>query len=105
MTNQAISAKTQETVHLCVLLQSEQRFETLYLRYIESPHAISPRSYLWLRMPAFCTCSGRVLLVFASAELQGMALNVAMEARTPRTLIEPAALQALFVQVRVWLCN
>jgi hypothetical protein len=46
-----------------------------------------------------------VLLVFASAELQGMALNVAMEARTPRTLIEPAALQALFVQVRVWLCN
>jgi DNA-binding IclR family transcriptional regulator len=56
MTNQVISAKTQETMHLGVLLQSEQRFETLYLGNIESPHAISPRSYLGLRMPAFCTC-------------------------------------------------
>ena len=65
--------RTRQSAHLAVLHGTE----ILYLRNIDSPHAIRPRSYLGVRMPAFCTSEGRALLadcmagdrVFAMAQL------------------------------------
>ena len=96
----ALCDQTGETVHLGVLLHTETRFETLYVRNIESPHAIRPRSYLGVRMPAFCTCEGRVLLAFGPSAQEQQVLSLPLEPRTSSTVTDPKKLQPILERIR-----
>ena len=92
----ALCDQSGETVHLAVLHGSE----ILYLRNIESRHAIRPRSYLGVRKPAFCTSEGRALLAFSPPMLIANALRADLQPRTVHTVVEKAELQRLLTEVR-----
>lgn len=87
---------TQETVHLAVL----HGVEILYLRNIESPHAIRPRSYLGVRMPAFCTCEGRALLAYGTPTLVAEVLAGKLTPRTAHTITAKKTLSEKLAEVR-----
>jgi IclR family transcriptional regulator, KDG regulon repressor len=92
----ALRDQTGETVHLAVL----HAHEILYLRNIESQHVIRPRSYLGVRMPAFCTSEGRAMLAFLPPTLLADVLRMPMDSRTPRTVTDPRQLARLLAEVR-----
>lgn len=85
-----------ETVHLAVLHERE----ILYLRNIESQHAIRPRSYLGVRMPAHCTSEGRALLAFSPPLLVAGVMRSGLSPRTSHTVTEKTALTRLLAAVR-----
>lgn len=87
---------TGETVHLAVLDGNE----ILYLRNIESRHAIRPRSYLGVRKPALCTSEGRALLAFSPPVILGSVLRARVEQRTDFTITDKAQLSSLLDTVR-----
>lgn len=86
---------TRETVHLAVL----HEHEILYLRNIESPHAIRPRSYLGVRMPAFCTAEGRAILAHSTPAAIAHALSIKLQARTPQTITNKKELMSQLADV------
>ena len=92
----ALSEESGETVHLAVLHGSE----ILYLRNIESRHAIRARSYLGVRKPAFCTGEGRALLAFSPPLVLANVLRSQLVARTPHTVTDKARLGELLEEVR-----
>lgn len=85
-----------ETVHLAVLHGTE----ILYLRNIESHHAIRPRSYLGVRKPAFCTSEGRALLAFSAPLLVADAMRNGLEPRTRNTVTDKSELTRLLAGIR-----
>lgn len=91
----ALGEQSGETVHLAVLHGSE----ILYLRNIESRHAIRPRSYLGVRKPAFCTSEGRALLAFSPPPVRADILRLPLEARTASTITDKARLTHLLEKV------
>lgn len=91
-----LGALTGETVHLAVLHGAE----ILYLRNIDSPHAIRPRSYLGVRMPAHCTCEGRALLAFSPPAVVSELLRTRLQPRTPHTVTDRDRLAQLLARVR-----
>ncbi|WP_431777560.1 IclR family transcriptional regulator [Ottowia caeni] len=92
----SLCERSGETIHLAVLHDSE----ILYLRNIESQHAIRPRSYLGVRKPAFCTSEGRALLAFSPPLVLAQVLRAPLVPRTPHTITDKAALQQLLEKVR-----
>jgi IclR family KDG regulon transcriptional repressor len=91
----ALADQTHETVHLAVLHDQE----ILYLRNIESPHAIRPRSYLGVRMPAFCTSEGRAILAYSAPATISHALSSKLQPRTPQTITSKKALMSKLTEV------
>lgn len=91
----ALADRTHETVHLAVLHDDE----ILYLRNIESPHAIRPRSYLGVRMPAFCTSEGRAILAHSAPTLVARVLTSKLQARTPKTITHKKMLMMKLAEV------
>jgi DNA-binding IclR family transcriptional regulator len=87
--------RTGETVHLAVLEQAD----IMYLFNLESQQAIGMRSYLGVRKPAFCSSEGRAILAFSPPALVSRVLKSALLARTPHTIIQPAALIKLLAGV------
>lgn len=92
----SLSERSGETIHLAVLHGSD----ILYLRNIESQHAIRPRSYLGVRKPAFCTSEGRALLAFSPPLVLAQLLRAPLVPRTPHTITDKAALQQALEEVR-----
>lgn len=92
----ALRDQSGETVHLAVLHDTE----ILYLRNLDSPHAIRTRSYLGVRMPAYCTSEGRALLAYSAPLVVAHVLRVKLQPRTARTLTDKAQLTQLLAQVR-----
>jgi len=90
-----LAAQTQETVHLAVLNDDE----ILYLRNIESPHAIRPRSYLGVRMPAFCTSEGRAILAHSPPSVVTRVLSGRLINRTPFTVTQKKVLMTKLTEV------
>ncbi|MEY4977348.1 MAG: hypothetical protein RIQ97_2543 [Pseudomonadota bacterium] len=92
----ALGAQTGETVHLAVL----HGHEILYLRNIDSPHAVRTRSYLGVRMPAHCTSEGRVLLAFSPPMVVAQVLRQKLVARTAHTVTDKSRLTEILAQTR-----
>jgi len=92
----ALCAKSGETVHLAVLHDTE----ILYLRNIDSQHAIRTRSYLGVRMPAYCTSEGRALLAYSPPLVVANAMRAKLQPRTEHTITDKAQLTQLLAQVR-----
>lgn len=93
----ALGAKSGETVHLAVLHDTE----ILYLRNIDSPHAVRTRSYLGVRMPAYCTSEGKVLLAFSPQLVVASVMRSNLIPRTEQTVTDKTQLAKLLAQVQV----
>lgn len=92
-----LGTRTGETVHLALLHGTE----ILYLRNIDSSHAIRPRSYLGVRMPAYCTSEGRALLAFSPTTVVASVLGqTQLQPRTSHTLTDKDKLARLLSRVR-----
>jgi IclR family KDG regulon transcriptional repressor len=92
----ALGEQSGETVHLAVMLGHD----ILYLRNIESRHAIRPRSYLGVCKPAYCTSEGRALLAFAPPLQLAQVLRVGLSPRTPHTVTDKGELTRMLATVR-----
>lgn len=91
-----LSTRSGETVHLAVLHDAQ----ILYLRNIDSPHAVRTRSYLGVRMPAWCTSEGRALLAYSPPLVVAQVLRAKLQPRTANTVTDKARLTQLLAQVR-----
>jgi len=67
----------------------------MYVNFLESRHAIRMGSRIGLTLPLHCTAEGKALLAFGLAEAAPV-----LAARTPATLVDPAALAADLAQAR-----
>ncbi len=92
-----LRARTDETVHLAVLEQSD----IMYLFNLESQQAIRMSSYLGVRKPAFCTSEGRAILAFSPPAVLSRILKNGLLARTPKTHTDPAVLLKQLDDVRL----
>ena len=89
--------KYQEAATLAIL----SRTSIMYLHNLESGRAIGIRAYIGDLKPAACTAEGRVLLAFSPPAVLAEVLKEGLEARTPRTITEPDALQRVLDEVRL----
>ena len=89
--------KFQEAATLAIL----SRTSIMYLHNLESGRAIGIRAYIGDLKPAACTAEGRVLLAYGPPAVLADVLKEGIEARTPRTLTTPAALQRALDEVRL----
>jgi DNA-binding IclR family transcriptional regulator len=80
-----LAAHTGETVPLGVVSAGE----TLTVAQAGGRHVVSAGNWIGLRTPIHCTADGKVLLAFGAAMLS----RGALERRTERTIVDPAALE------------
>lgn len=88
--------QTHEGVHLAILAHTS----IMYLYNLETSHSIGIRSYIGTRKPAFCTCEGRAMLAYATAQTLAAVIDEGLVARTPRTPTDPDALRRTLDEVR-----
>jgi DNA-binding IclR family transcriptional regulator len=91
----ALRNATGETVQLAIL----DGAEIMFVYNLESTQAIRVNSDIGVRMPAFCTASGRAILAFQPADVVAAAIAAGLKRRTPKTEIEPARLRKLLAEV------
>ena len=89
---QRVSDHCRETVHLGIL---EGR-DVVYIAKVDSTHAVRMVSAAGLRLPAHCTAVGKMLLASLPEPALGELLSPdhPLQAMTPSTLTDPAALRA-----------
>lgn len=93
---QALWRASGETVTLSV----RQGFERVYVDQIESPQAVRFTVELGSRQPLYAGASGRAILAWmAEAEVEGC-IERGLEALTPATVTDAAALRALLARTR-----
>lgn len=92
----ALSAQTDETVHLAVPSDTE----VVYIAKVESKHALRMYSYIGARLPMYCTALGKAILAFGLPERTRKVLARKLKPRTPRTIITPEALLAELESIR-----
>jgi len=83
--------RTGECAHLAVAAQGK----ALYIDQVESPATLRVNAQVGTMNPLHCTSLGKVLLAFGGTEIPA-----ALEAYTPRTITDPAALRAHLEAVR-----
>ncbi len=86
-----------ETISLAVA----DRQEALFIARAETPRIIQTGVRVGVRMPAYATAAGRVLLGdLTDAQLASYFDRVDLEARTPKSIIDPVALTKIVRQAR-----
>jgi IclR family transcriptional regulator, acetate operon repressor len=80
-----LASRTGETVTLGVVAGGE----TLTVAQAGGKHVVSAGNWVGLRTPVHCTADGKVLLAFGAV----MPPRGALERRTERTIVDPAALE------------
>lgn len=89
--------RTGETVQLAVL----DRREVVYVERLESSHTVRLFGRVGHRNSAHCTATGKVLLAhLPEAELDAVLDGWVLEARTPYTITDHAALRKALAEVR-----
>lgn len=91
-----LRARTGETILLAVPAETE----VMYVYNLESPQALRMRSDIGVRRPAFCTAVGRAIFAHAPETIVDRVLAGALARRTPKTVVDKAALRAIFAGVR-----
>lgn len=92
----ALSARTNETIHLAVRSEAE----VVYIAKVESRHAVRMYSYIGARLPMYCTALGKAMLAFGPADWLRETLDRGLVPRTPHTIASTSALQADLVTIR-----
>lgn len=93
---EALSAQTDETVHLAV----PSGTEVVYIAKVESKHALRMYSYIGARLPMYCTALGKAILSFGPPQRTREVLARRLKPRTPRTITSPGALLAELKTIR-----
>jgi DNA-binding IclR family transcriptional regulator len=83
-----------ETVDLAVIDDTE----VIYLDVIESPQRVKLAAAIGMRLPAYCTASGKAILAYVSEEQIKRILASGMPRYTENTLVTP---EALFENLRL----
>lgn len=91
-----LRAEVEENVRLAVL----DGAQVVYVYDFESPQPVRLRSYTGLSKPAFCTAEGWVMLSDRPRAEVDRVLAGPLEARTPNTLTDPAAIRARIAEAR-----
>lgn len=94
---QWLAQMTDETVFMAIL----QGRRVLYISRFISPIAVAVNIALGQTSPAFCTATGKAMLAFSPLPVIKAALEPPLEACTPKTNTDPAAIRAILEQVRV----
>jgi DNA-binding IclR family transcriptional regulator len=81
---------THENVHLAVFDETR----TLFLEKVSGHASMSIPSRAGIRMPAYCTATGKVFLAFGPPEYLRQVLAVGLVRHTPRTIVMPGLLRA-----------
>lgn len=94
---EALAAEVKESCSVAVLDGSE----LVYVLRVPAHKTMSINLGVGSRLPAYCTSMGRVLLAgLPPEELRRRLGASALKARTPRTVVDPQALEVLIGQVR-----
>jgi DNA-binding IclR family transcriptional regulator len=80
---------THENVHLAVFSDAC----TLFLEKVSGRDSMSIGSRVGIRMPAYCTATGKVFLAFGPPEYLRQVLAAGLVRHTPRTIVMPGLLQ------------
>ena len=91
-----LSHATNQTVHLAVLDDGE----VSYVERLVGSRSNEVPSLVAGRLPLHCTATGKCLLAFGPDELVTEILERPLEARTPRSITDPATLQLALDDVR-----
>lgn len=90
-----LAAETEETINLAVLVDST----ALYLDQIAGSAALQPHNWVGQRIPLHATSNGKILLAHLDpAEVDELVPR--LEAHTPRTITDRAALHRELAEVR-----
>lgn len=92
----ALREETNETV----LLGIPSHLEIMYIYNLESIQPIRLRSDIGVHRPAFCTAVGRAIFAYQPEGVVEQMLARPLEARTPKTITDPAGILAMLEQVR-----
>ncbi len=93
---QWLNATFEETANLGVM----EGDALLYIDIIESPHDLRMAARVGARDLLHATALGRAILAFLPEREQERVLAGPLEARTPRTIVDPARLRQLLADVR-----
>jgi DNA-binding IclR family transcriptional regulator len=89
--------QTGETVHLGI----PDRFELVYLDKVESGQSLQVASRIGARTPLYCTGLGKAYLAHVPAHVLADFLStVALEPKTPNTIVDPDRLRADLEAIR-----
>jgi IclR family transcriptional regulator, KDG regulon repressor len=88
--------QTGETVDLSIL----DHGGVVCVNFLESKKVNRTSSGIGLRKPVHCTAEGKALIAFQPPMLIERIINAGLERRTPRTMIDPAALREELAKVR-----
>lgn len=80
---------THENVHLAVFSDAG----TLFLEKVSGRDSMSIGSRVGIRMPAYCTATGKVFLAFGPPDYLRQVLAAGLIRHTPRTIVMPGLLQ------------
>jgi IclR family acetate operon transcriptional repressor len=92
----ALSERTNETVHLAVRSEAE----VVYIAKVESRHAVRMYSYIGARLPMYSTALGKAMLAFGPADWLRETVARGLVARTAHTIANAAALEADLATIR-----
>ena len=88
--------QTGETVDLSIL----DHGGVVCVNFLESKKVNRTSSGIGLRKPVHCTAEGKALIAFQPPSMIERIINAGLERRTPRTLIDPAALTEELAKIR-----
>jgi IclR family transcriptional regulator, KDG regulon repressor len=88
--------QTGETVDLSIL----DHGGVVCVNFLESKKVNRTSSGIGLRKPVHCTAEGKALIAFQPPLMIERIINAGLERRTPRTLIDPAALTEELAKIR-----
>ena len=88
--------QTGETVDLSIL----DHGGVVCVNFLESKKVNRTSSGIGLRKPVHCTAEGKALIAFQPPMVIERIISAGLERRTPRTMIDPAALQEELAKVR-----
>jgi DNA-binding IclR family transcriptional regulator len=92
-----LAASCQETCHLAVL----DGMEVVFIDQVESPRSITLRSHAGVKLPAYCTGAGKMLLAHLDEEELNLFLGaVKLEAFTENTITDRGSLKKHLEQIR-----
>jgi DNA-binding IclR family transcriptional regulator len=88
--------QTGETVDLSIL----DHGGVVCVNFLESKKVNRTSSGIGLRKPVHCTAEGKALIAFQPPQMIERIINAGLERRTPRTMIDPAALTEELAKIR-----
>jgi DNA-binding IclR family transcriptional regulator len=91
-----LNDSTGETVHLAIYDSAD----VVYIEKLDCHHAVTAKSYVGRRCPAFCVATGRALLAHQPWHEIDSVLSGPLPSYTPLTVTDPAQLREILAEVR-----